>query len=403
MDINKVLILILIIIIAIAIFYVPKTLRVYKMIHLYDKDKIVYNFLNMDKIFPISKISASKLPHVFETREFKLPDVYLLDGKEHNLLEGLDYFRSDGMVVLHNGDLIYENYWLGNSEDQKHVSWSVAKSFLSALVGIALHKGLIEDLKDPITKYLNDFNGTGYEGIPIKDILQMSSGVQFNEDYADYNSDINRFGRTIARGTSMRDFAKTLKNEKKSGTYNHYVSIDTQMLAMLLQEVTGKSITRLLQKNIWDKIGMEHDAYYMLDRSGMEVALGGLNASLRDYAKFGLLYLNKGNWKGEQIVPAEWVKASHTPDGKHLLPGENDLSSNSWGYGYQWWIPGFPNTDYTASGIYNQYIYIDPVTNVVIAKTSSNHKFNQEHQYSKDAHVAIFRAIAKAADSRAKN
>ena len=128
----------------------------------------------------------------------------------------------------------------------------------------------------------------------------------------------------------MRDFAKTLKNEKKSGTYNHYVSIDTQMLAMLLQEVTGKSITLLLQKNIWDKIGMEHDAYYMLDRSGMEVALGGLNASLRDYAKFGLLYLNKGNWKGEQIVPAEWVKASHTPDGKHLLPGENDPNSPNW-------------------------------------------------------------------------
>ena len=254
MDINKVLILILIIIIGIAIFYIPQALRVYKMIHLYDEDKIVFNFLNMDKIFPISKISASKVPHVFETREFKLPDVYLFDGKEHNLLEALDYFRSDGMVVLHNGDLIYENYWLGNSEDQKHVSWSVAKSFLSALIGIALHKGLIEDLKDPITKYLNDFNGTGYEGIPIKDILQMSSGVKFNEDYADYNSDINRFGRIIAQGTSMRDFAKTLKNEKKSGTYNHYVSIDTQMLAMLLQEVTGKSITELLQKNIWDKI-----------------------------------------------------------------------------------------------------------------------------------------------------
>ena len=351
----------------------------------------------MDEVFSSTPILASTEPHIFAKEIFELPESYQLDGKELNLADSLDYFKSDGMVVLHNGNLIYENYWLGNSEDQKHISWSVAKSFLSALIGIAYSAGLIQDLNDPITKYLKDFVGTGYEGVPIKDILQMSSGVEFNEDYADYSSDINRFGRAIAQGTSMRDFAKTLKNGKEPGTYNHYVSIDTQMLAMLLQEVTGQSVSENLQEKIWNKLGMEHDAYYMTDDTGMEVALGGLNASVRDYAKFGLLYLNKGKWKGEQIVPSEWVEASHVPDGEHLLPGENDSSSNSWGYGYQWWVPGFPDSDYTAAGIYNQYIYIDPISNVVIAKTSSNHKFNKEREYSKNAHVAIFRAIAKKA------
>ena len=140
---------------------------------------------------------------------------------------------------------------------------------------------------------------------------------------------------------------------------------------------------------------MEHDAYYMVDDTGVAWALGGLNATLRDYAKFGQLYLNNGTWNNEQIVPADWVHASHKLDEPHLQPGENDLSSSAWGYGYQWWIPGFPASDYLAAGIYNQYIYIDPITNVVIAKTSSNYKFNQERQYSKDAHVAMFRAIAK--------
>ena len=395
MMLNKILIGILIAIFFAAIIYIPKAMRVYNVVHLFDEDKIVKNFINMNKIFPTTPVKSSGRPHTFQTRDFELPSSYSMDGNEHDLIDGLDYFKTDGLIVLHKGDLLYENYWQGNSKDQPHISWSVAKSFLSALIGIAYHDGLIEDLSDPITKYLNDFNDTGYANVAIKDILQMSSGVIFNEDYADYNSDINKFARALAQGTSMRDFAKNLKNGKEPGTFNHYVSIDTQMLAMLLEEVTGKPVAQNLEEKIWTKIGMEHDAYYMVDDTGAAWALGGLNATLRDYAKFGQLYLNNGKWGNQQIVPEEWVHASHKPDGPHLQPGENDLSSNSWGYGYQWWVPGFPTTDYLASGIYNQYIYIDPITNVVIAKTSSNYKFNQERQHSKDAHVAMFRAIAK--------
>ncbi len=395
--INKILIGIVIIILLGLVIYGPKAIRVYNVVHLFDQDKIVNNFINMDKVFPSKPIKASSNPHIFNVRTFDLPEFYELEGKQHNLAEALDYFKSDGLIVLQNGDLIYENYWQGNSQNQPHISWSVAKSFLSALIGIAYHDGLIEDLNDPITKYLEDFQATGYANIPVKDILQMSSGIIFNEDYADYNSDINKFARALAQGTSMRDFAKKLENGKEPGTFNHYVSIDTQMLAMLLEEVTGKTVSQNLEEKIWTKIGMENDAYYMVDDTGMEWALGGLNATLRDYAKFGLLYLNKGAWNGKQIVPEDWVNASHSLKEPHLQPGDNELSSNTWGYGYQWWVPGFPETDYLAAGIYNQYIYIDPITNVVIAKTSSNYKFNQERQYSKDAHVAIFRAIAKAA------
>jgi CubicO group peptidase (beta-lactamase class C family) len=154
-----------------------------------------------------------------------------------------------------------------------------------------------------------------------------------------------------------------------------------------------------LHKHIWEKIGMEDDAYYLSDDKDVDMALGGLNATLRDYAKFGLLYLNNGKWDDDQVVPSSWVDASHNMDAPHLQPGVNDLSSSAWGYGYQWWVPGFPDTDYTASGVYNQYIYIDPLSNVVIAKTSSNHRFTAEKEYSKAAHVAMFRAIAKSTNS----
>ena len=378
----------------VSIFIFPKALRVHKVKTLYDKDKIVYNFLNMDKIFPTREIKASKNPKPLKRNIKTLPETFFFEGEEKNLQEYLDYFWSDGMIVLHKNEMVYENYWLGNNENKRHISWSVAKSFISALVGIAYEEGLIDSLDDPVTKYLDDFKETGYDGVTIKDILQMSSGVLFNEDYADYDSDINRFGRAVATGTSMRDFSKTLTREREPGTYMHYVSINTQVLGFLLQEVTNKSISQYLYNKIWNPLGMEDSAYFILDDVKDEFALGGLNATLRDYAKFGLLYLQNGRWNDNQIISKQWIEDSHSTDEIHLVPGERETSSNPWGYGYQWWVPGFPDTDYTASGVYNQYIYIDPLSEIVIAKTSSNYKYTSELQMSKDMHMAMFRAIA---------
>ena len=390
------LILLSVLLIVIGIFYGPKIARLYHLANLYNEDSIDRNFINIDKIFSVSEpIPVSDNPYTFPRRDFVLPETFFFDDEQRLLSEELEHYKTDGLIVLHNGNLLYENYWNNNSATSKHIAFSVTKSFVSALVGIALDEGLIDNIEDPITKYLPDFNGTGYEGVRIKDILQMSSGVDFNEDYDDPKSDINRFGRATARGSSFRDFAKSLERGRKPGTYHHYVSIDTQVLGFLLAEVTGMPLKEYLYKKIWNKIGMEDDAFFIVDNNGVEMALGGLNATLRDYAKFGELYLNRGKWNGEQVVPASWVDASHTTDGPHLKPGESELSSSPWGYGLQWWVPGFPDTDYTASGVYNQYIYIDPLTNVVIAKTSSNHRYTSEKEYSKAAHVAMFRAIAE--------
>ena len=382
-----------------AFVYGPGALRVYRIMHLYDEDKIANNFINMNKLFttsePIQPSSKAK-PLPKSDKPFSLPSTFYFEDKDQDLNAALKHFKTDGLLIIKEGEIVYEEYFNGNSQTTRHISWSVAKSFLSSLVGIAVNDGLIDDINDPITKYLPDFKNTGYDGVTIKNILQMSSGVLFNEDYADPNSDINKFGVAIARGTSFRDFAKTLTKDKEQGTYNHYVSIDSQMLGLLLDKVTGMPLREYLQMHIWEKIGMEDEAYYLADNEDVDLALGGLNATLRDYAKFGLLYLNKGKWDNEQVVPEAWVDASHAMDLPHLQPGAgDDLSSSDWGYGYQWWVPGFPNTDYTASGVYNQYIYVDPVTETVIAKISSNHRFTAEKEYSKAAHVAMFRAIAQ--------
>ena len=377
--------------------YSPNIYKLYRLANLYNEKTIAKNFINIENIFSniSSSIPASEKPHIFETKEFSLPEKYIFEGEELSLKDGLAHFHTDGLIILHDGKMLFEDYWNGNSKDSKHISFSVAKSYLSALFGIAVNEGLIDSIDDNVTKYLEDFVGTGYENVKIKNLLQMSSGIEFNEDYADPNSDINKFSRASAKGQSFRDFAKSLKNGREQGTYNHYVSLDTQVLAMILESVTDMPVREYLYKRIWNKIGAESDAYYITDSTGADMALGGLNAILRDYAKFGQLYLEKGNWLGEQIVPKSWIADSITPDAPHLMPNAGDLSSNEWGYGYQWWIPGDPLTDYTAHGIFNQFIYVDPISNVVIAKTSSNHRFRSEREYSKAAHIAMFRAITK--------
>ena len=381
-----------------AIMFGPNAWRLYKVAHLFDKNSISYNFINMKEFFPTSTpIKASEDPYTFNKIDnFIMPDTYEFEGEEKQIIESIDYFNTDGLMILKDGEVHYENYWNENKETSRHIIWSVSKSFLSALVGIALDEGLIEDINDPIIKYLKDFKGTGYERVSIKNLLQMSSGIEFNEDYGDPDSDINRYGRVTATGTSQREFAKTLKNSREPGTYNHYISLDSQMLGMLVAEVSNMSVKEYLHEKIWSKIGMQDDAFYLTDKQEVEMSLGGLNVTLRDMAKFGQLYLNNGKWNGNQIVPSEWVANSTIPLDKHVQPNAGDeFSSDAWGYGYQWWVPGPEVSDYTAHGIYNQFIYINPQSNVVIAKTSSNYNFVDERQYTKDAHIAIFRTIAE--------
>ncbi len=380
-----------------ALYFGPTLIQLYQVVHLYDEDRIVENFLNMDGVFPTREVRPAERPLALRHSSIALPKTFQYEGEEIDLETYLADNKSTGMLVLKDDAIVYEQYWLGHREDGRHISWSVAKSFISALVGIAVSEGKIASIELSITDYLPRLEGTGYDGVAIRDILEMSSGVGFNEDYADYDSDINRFGRAIGFGRPMSRFVQSLERARQPGTFHHYVSLDTQVLGMLLVRATGMNLARYLETKLWRPVGMEQPAYWLLDSTGMEVALGGLNASLRDYARFGLLYLNEGRVRGEQIVPSEWVRASTTPRAPHLVAGrDNPASSSTWGYGYQWWIPEPDQADYTAAGIYNQYIYVNPRNRVVIAKNSANRRYLEERQATKDEHIAMFRAIADA-------
>jgi CubicO group peptidase (beta-lactamase class C family) len=192
----------------------------------------------------------------------------------------------------------------------------------------------------------------------------------------------------------------TLTREHAPGTYLRYNSMDTQVLGMVLRHATGMSLAAYLSTRLWQPVGMQDDAYYLTDRHGVEFAAGGRNATLRDYARLGLLYAHSGNWRGVQIVPAEWVRASITPDAPQLMPGRRVSSTEIWGYGYHWWIPDLEG-DYVAVGIFNQFIYVNPRERLVIVKSSANHTYGTGHGYdeTKDregGHLALFKAIETA-------
>lgn len=395
---QKIIFAVLALLIAAGIYYYPKFVRLHHVQHLFDRDRIAANFINMGEMITTTTLRKSNQPYQFPRKAAAtLPATFTYENTTFNTNEFLDSSQLNALVIIQQDTLVYEAYARNNSESTQHISWSVAKSFVSALFGIAMQEGHIKSIEQPVEAYLPEMVGTGYEGVKIKDVLQMSTGVGFNEDYGDWNSDINRYGRSFAWGSSQDDFARTLKREREPGTFNHYVSINTHILAMMLVRTTGKSLTEYTQTKIWDPLGMEFDGYWLVDDYGMEMGLGGLNVTARDYAKMGQLFLHGGNWQGKQIVPADWVKASTTADAEHLQAGSKN-SAHAMGYGYQWWIPAGNQGEFMARGIYNQYIYVNPTTQTVIVKLSSNFNYNDpENPHSSGlVHQAFFNRLANA-------
>ncbi|UVW33952.1 beta-lactamase family protein [SAR92 clade bacterium H455] len=393
---NSVLIGVTVVIIG-GFWALPKMQSLYRAVHLFDPDRIVENFRSADQLGAISIMSASAQPRPYsQGTAIELPEDFLFAGQALNTEQFLADSWTTGLLVIQNDQIVHEAYTLGHSKSTRTISWSMAKSFISAMMGIAVDEGSIASIEQTVDTYAPELKGSGYEGVRIKDVLQMSSGIDFNENYADFNSDINRWGRGFALGSPQDDFAATLTRGREPGTLNHYVSIDTHVLSMVLSRATGQSVTDYMQEKLYEPLGMEYDGYWIVDGDGTEMALGGLNLTLRDFAKLGSLYLHNGALGEKQIVPAEWVKVSTAADAPHIQPEQDDF-----GYGYQWWLPLSEDGEYMAMGVYGQYIYVNPAKNTVIVKLSANPHYNDlSYVPSSDySHLAFFRSIgAREAD-----
>lgn len=359
------------------------------------------NFARVQHTSPVKILSPSEQPFEFPDGErMALPTTYEFEGDVRNVHSLLGATHTSALLVLKKGSVRFEEYWLTGGRDVQWISMSVAKSFVSALVGIAVAEGSIRSLEDTVEQYVPGLAGSAYEGVRIKDALQMSSGVRFNEDYSDHDSEIYRLSEAVAPGGSVDAFMMTLQRESEPGTRCVYSSADTQALGMLVAEATGRSLTDYMQEKLYSPLGMESRGYWVTDSVGRELAYVGLLMTARDFAKLGELYRNGGVWQGKQIVPREYVNDSIRANGDHVQPGGPIVGDHSFGpgYGYQWWLPAGAQGDYSAIGVYNQYIYVDPWRDTVIVKLSANPAYGTTTRESdnKDLeNIAVLQAISR--------
>lgn len=347
---------------------------------LFAEDRIVHNFSHMNDAFLTVDLPRGNGP----TWELPYgPGFDLPDGTD----QWIDERAVTSLLVMQNGQIRFEEYFLGTTPEDRRISWSIAKSYLSALFGILMAEGAIESLDDPVVKYAPKLAGTAYDGATIRNVLNMASGVTFDEDYLDYNSDINRMGRVVALGGELDDFAASLQDSfTASGESWQYVSIDTHVIGMVIRGATGRSVAELLVERIIQPLGLEYDGYYITDGAGVAFVPGGLNFTTRDFARFGQMILQNGVRDGEQLVPADWIAESTWPSAP-TEPGKI-------GYGYQWWIPKNAHEgEFLARGIYGQYIYFDQPRGVLIVSTGADRKFREPG--INDLNIEMFRKIAQ--------
>ncbi|MCJ8318857.1 MAG: beta-lactamase family protein [Colwellia sp.] len=385
--IKRIIISLMVIFAVIALVNWEKITRLHSVITLFNQESIVNNFSNMETAFLTKKIVRAGQVYQFNQASKALPKSFNYRGKTLAVDEFLQRRATTALMVIKNNEISFENYYLGTKKEDKRISWSMAKSFVSVLFGMQVDAGKI-DIEQSVGFYLPEMQGSGYENVKVKHVLQMSSGVKWNEDYQDFYSDINEMGRVLAIGGSLDEMTTELKTESEPGKAFQYVSMDTHVIGMIVRRVSGKSLVELLQEKIWNKLGMESDATWITDSQGAAFALGGLNVTTRDYARFGLLLLNNGQWQGEQLVSQEWISAATTAQEDYLKSEKNKL-----GYGYQIWLPPEAEPgEFFCVGVYGQYIYVNQKANIVIVKNSADKNFQDQHD-SKQETIAFFREI----------
>ncbi len=323
----------------------------------------IYNFADISdyKKFPSREIRNDSV--VFTFSEYQDEVIHKVYGTNDTLLK--PYFEDEETVaflIIHNDTIKYERYFEGYDETSIVPSFSMAKSILSILIGCAIDEGLIQSTDEPVTNYIPELKENGFDKVTILHLLQMTSGLKFNEGY------YNPFGEvaTFYYGTNLRKAITKSKLEVEPGKRFDYVSGSPQILGLLLERaLKGKTISEYFQEKLWMPLGMEYDASWSIDRkkNGLEKTFCCINARARDFAKIGRLYLNNGNWNGEQIVPENWVSESTKVD---------TTGGSVWYYQYQWWLPSLDG-DFMAEGILGQFIYVNPSKNLVIVRLGKKH------------------------------
>ncbi len=363
---------------------------------MFDEDRIVHNFTHMHDLFfhtdiPVDTGHPAPLPIAPQM----IPQQFHHMGRDFSLSQWQKDRTVCSMVVLKSGQIVHEEYLNGTGPDDLRVSWSMCKSILSATLGVLNDQGKLPHLATRIGDIVPMLADSAYANATLRNVLNMASGVKFNEDYLDYHSDINRMGRVLAVGGSMDQFAADMKEQEYTpGQYTHYVSIDTHVLGMVARAVSGKGTADLMRELIFDPLGLEKAPYFLTDSLNEPFVLGGLNMTTRDYARIGLLFAQGGRINGQQIVSSDWVAQSTTNSAPPPLPELAGTPDADLRYGYQWWVPPHAEDgEFYAIGVYGQYIYINTRAEVVIAINSADTRFKDGEGAVNRLNIEVFRQI----------
>jgi hypothetical protein len=296
--------------------------------------------------------------------------------------ESLAANYTDGIVVLHHGRIVYERYFGALAEDRQHIAFSVTKSFMGTLAAMLVADGAL-DPSAPVAKYIPELADSGFGDATVQQVLDMTTALDYSELYADPKSNFVEYA--IAAGMlpppagyagprTVYDYARGIARNGTHGEKFGYRSPNTDVVGWLIARVTGRTPDAVLQERVWSKIGAEADAYMVLDRSGTAMAAGGLNARLRDLARFGEMIRLGGRFNGRQVVPKAVIDDIRRGGSREAFVHGGYATLPGWSYRNQWWISHDDHGAFMARGIHGQAIYIDPKAGMVIARFASHHK-----------------------------
>ncbi len=362
-----------------------------------DKDVLFWSTKQRDATFR----ALDRIPFISKSRMIAAgQNVYPLpDGDPFGAGIDVDAYmkdqRTSALIIIQDGKIRLEKYGLGFNADGRWTSFSVAKSFTSTLVGAAIKDGYIKSIDNKVSDYIPDLKGSVYDDVTIKQLLTMTSGVKWNEDYADPKSDVALFNAHKAEpGVDVTvSYMRKLKREAPPGTKWVYKTGETNLIGVLVSSATKKNLSEYLSEKIWRPFGMQQNASWLLGSTGHEISGCCMQASTRDFARFGLFILGGGTAGGKTVLPDGWIAAATTKQADTTRPG--------YGYGYQWWT--MDDGSYTARGIFGQGIFIDPKRKLIIASNSNWPYASDRQGGDQDAkRLAFYKQVQMAIDNEGK-
>ncbi len=331
-------------------------------------------FSNFDTLFPSRAIAASKSPVPLRRADGEPVIRYTHAGQSRTLDDYLNANPVTGLLIARGDTILVERYQYARTDKQRLASFSMAKTIVALLIGIAVRDGAIKSIDDAAEIYVPGLKGTEYGRTPVKALLQMASGVAFNENYADFASDVY----VLANLTIGQDPAGSLAAVKRfntryapPGERHSYSSAETLVLGLVLAGATKRTMADYAAEKLWGPLGAEADASWMLDATGQEVAFAYYNATLRDWARLGLMLAHDGSWNGNSVVPRDWLLAATSiGQGSPFWSSSMKPGQHVAGYGYQTWLLMADRRMFALRGLRDQFVLVDPATKLVLVQTA---------------------------------